>query len=145
VLLGEGQQEHGNGIEHIHWEKDGLTTATNLGGVPCRRMKLETGSIGYLYFTIDPSFKKRSVKNVKVEVEYLDAGNGFFGVQYDGKKEAYQWMRQTIPLRGSLNWLTATFTIEGAKFRNRQNSKADFRLCAIPPELHVRRVMITRN
>jgi hypothetical protein len=145
VLLGEGEQEHGNGIEHIHWEKDGLTTATNLDGVPCRHLKLESGSMGYLYFTIDPSFKKRSVKNVKIQVEYFDAADGTFGVQYDGRKEVHQWCTQEVSLRGSLSWLTATFIIEDAKFRNRQNSKADFRLWVGPAEFYVRRVMITRN
>lgn len=145
ALLGEEQQEHGNGLEHIYWVKDGFTTATNLDGVPCRSMKLETGSMGYLYFVIDPSFKKGGTKNVKIEVEYFDGPEGVFGIQYDGNKETYQWVEQEIPLRGSLLWLTGRFNIKSARFRNRQNAKADFRLWVSPPELRVRRVMITRS
>jgi hypothetical protein len=150
VVLGETDKEHGNGIEHIYWEKDGLTTIAIQDGVPCRHLKLGEERLGYLYFMIDPSFKKRSVKNVTIEVEYCDPVAGWLGLQYDAtgrqrsREPAYTQLREAVPLLGSKIWQTATFRVQNAAFKNSQNSRADFRLWVSPPELYVRRATVTR-
>jgi hypothetical protein len=72
ILLGEKDKDFGDGLQHAYWERDGLTTLAVVDGMPCRHLKVEEFDPGYLYFIIDPTFKKRSVKNVKIEVEYFD-------------------------------------------------------------------------
>ena len=112
---------------------------------------LVAGATGYLYFVIDPTFKKGPVKRATIEVEYLDPWPGVLGVQYDASRwkgipnPTYAQASQTVSLTGSKTWQTATFRLDHARFKNAQNSGADFRLWVSPPDLYVRRVTVTRS
>ena len=48
-------------------------------------------------------------------------------------------------VRSSNDWQKATFYISDGAFKNSQNGKADFRLEAMPPEIYVRSVTVTRE
>ncbi len=151
-----GGQEHGNGLELAEKERDGRSTLVKVGDVPCRLMSPRTGSsgdpAGYLYFSLDPAFKRAGARRVKIEVEYFDivfGGNPVaFSIQYDASglptPHTYASAGPSTRLRGSETWQTATFQIAEATFQNAQNGQSDFRIRASPPELYVRRVTVTR-
>ena len=42
-------------------------------------------------------------------------------------------------------WSVATFHVTNAVFTNSQRDGADFRLEVVPPQIHVRRVTVTRE
>jgi hypothetical protein len=150
VLLGDPAKESGNGVQYVS-ANDGQTSPAMLADVPCRQLRLPRGGTGYFYFTLDPAFKKGDLKNVRVEVEYFDDQRGFLSLQFDGSKTwqipnaAYASADHIVGLTGSQGWKTAVFHIQDATFNNAQNAQADFRLCVNAPELHVRRVAVTRG
>ena len=150
VILGETEKEYGNGLQHMYHEKDGLTTPAVVEGVTCRHLKVTEFDPGYLYFTIDRTFKKRPVKNVTIEVEFYDQGSGRIGLEYDGSRTseqpnpAYTVLREIESVGDSRLWRTASFRVRNATFQGAQNSGADFRLWVSPPDLYVRRVTVTR-
>ena len=151
VALGKPDREHGNGLEHVYWEQDGLTTVTNLDGVFCRHLQLEGAEIGYVYFIIDPEFKRHHIQRVKIEVEYFDGHRGEMGLQFDAShsrrvgSSAYTESGQIVPLRGSQRWQTSQFYVQDATFRNSENSRSDFRFWVRPPDLYLRSVTVTRS
>lgn len=150
VVLGDPATEYGGGLQHIHFENDGLTTPTLLDGVPCRQLKLASGEFGYIYFTIDPTFKRSPLRSARIEVEYCDPQRGTLTLHYDASQmktnanPPYTDATPSVLLHGSKTWQTALFYVENATFKNAQNSRADFRLCVTPPELYVRRVTVQR-
>jgi len=150
VVLGDPDAEHGNGIEHVYWEKDGVTTNTVVEGVPCRRLEVRKGGVGYLYFIINAAFKEQDIENVVIDVEYLDDKARAFGLEFDASKTqkipnpAYASAGLPVRGQGSGTWQTAGFRVERATFKNAQNSKADFRLWTDSPELCVARVTVWR-
>ena len=154
LLLAEAAPE--DGLKHSFREKDGLTTIVKVGELPCRLLNMkETRQEAYLYFTIDPAFKKNDMRNVKIEVEYFDGvfddNPAAFGIHYDGRgvargsNPAYKPASQTARLSGSDAWRVATFQVRDAAFMNSQNGRSDFRISVRPPELYVRRVTVTRE
>jgi len=155
LLLAEEDQE--SGLKHNHKEKDGLTTIVKVADVPCRYLnQKERGRAeAFLYFALDPSFKAGDARNVKIEVEYFDVvfddPPTSISLQYDATSvpkttsAAYRRVNQSVLLRGANEWRTATFRVRGATFANSQNGSSDFRICARPPELYVRRVTVTRE
>jgi hypothetical protein len=148
--MGGAESETDNGLRHFDWEKDGITVRTNLNGVLCRHLKLPRGDTGYFYFAIDPSFKKRNIRDAMIEVEYFDAGAGTLSLEFDAfqpggaPNSAYRDAGHAVRLTDSRTWRTALFTVRSASFSNAQGSGADFRLCAHPADLFVRRVLVTR-
>jgi hypothetical protein len=149
ILLGEVEKEYGTGLQHIYHERDGLTTPAMINGVPCRHLKRERGGLGYLYFIVDPAFKRGGHKSVSIEIEYLAPRKGTLGVQYDASQanppKPYMSVEQVEYLSGAKEWKTALFYIRNASFANAQNGGADFRFVVSPPELYVRRVTVTRD
>ena len=158
VLLAEAEhwdESQGNGLVFGYWHGgDGRTTITKVEGVRCACMSLtgEGFPKGYLYFTIDPTFKGEEVANVKIDVDYFDGFDGQLGVfslQYDATgagddpNPPYKQSYRHVPLKGSAKWLKATFHVKGATFKNSESGRADFRLWASPPELCLSRVTVS--
>lgn len=157
ILLSEPERRgrlQGHGLEHAYWEPDGLTILTNVQGTACRSLDPahEDRPKGYFYFAIDPTFKRQDITCVKIDVHYFDGFDGqqgVFGLQYDSKRSddrvsaAYRPLLPPVPLKGSQKWLTATFHLKDASFRNSQNGNADFRIWASPPELCIKQVTVT--
>jgi hypothetical protein len=73
-----GNEQRGQGLEHIYWQRDGWTTIMNVNGIECRSLNLTEQGYpkGYLYFTLDPSFKSQDVTKVRIDVEYFDGFDG---------------------------------------------------------------------
>lgn len=149
--LGELEHESGTGLQHVYFESEGATLTATVDGSPCRHLQRDKGNTGYLYFTLDPTFKKRPLTQATIEVEYFDHAPGAFGIHFDSTNLAdvphaiYANARQVVRLAGTKAWQTASFPIREAGFKNRQNSKADFRIWVTPPEMYVRRVTVLRG
>jgi len=154
IVLGD-ESEYG-GLKHNDKERDGVTTIVKVDDVPCRLLNHKPNGRGeaFIYFSIEPAFKAVGATNVKVEVEYfdvlLDETPTFFGIHYDASDQArtlssrYRSGGKTVPLTGANKWVTATFFLRNATFRNSQNGQSDFRIYVRPPDLYVRRVAVTR-
>jgi hypothetical protein len=139
-----GTKDQANGLKRID-QGDGKSVAANAGGSPCRL--LEKRPETYLYLRVDPAFKKRTPMAVTVTVECLAAKPGTFDVQYDGgtPDDPYTASAKTVTLAGSGEWQTETIELNDARFQNRQNGGADFRLRVNCPEFSVRRVTATKH
>ena len=128
---------------------DGRTMPTEVEGRPCRQ--LDDRPWSHIYFAMDPAFKTSPHMNVKVVVEYFDEAHGNFDLQYDGwetrapEQGAYTATPTRIALNGSLEWKTAEFLLNDARFENRQNAQADFRLRLSNPTLYISRVTVLRQ
>ena len=150
IHLGQVEKEYDGGLQHMYHEKDGFTVVATLGDVPCRHLAVQEFNPGYLYFVIDPSFKRKGAGNVDISIDYYDQGFGTLGLQFDatGSKKfrspAYADVGTTISLWDTKEWKTATFRVRNASFKNSQNSGSDFRFVVQPPDLYVRRVTVTR-
>jgi hypothetical protein len=150
VILGEVEREYDHGLQHLYHEKDGFTQPATVRNQSCRSLNLTNFNPGYFYFKIDPTFKKRKLGKVKIEVEYFDDGEGEFGLQYDAAnspkdlRKAYTYSRESVALTLSRSWQTHAFEVTDATFKNNQNSGADFRVYVSPPELCVRSVTVTQ-
>jgi len=150
IALGDTEKEYQTGLRHLFFEKDGLTTPADLDGLQCRCLRLEEAEVGYMYFAIDPTFKKRAVRKVVITAECFDEKPGLIGIQYDASKSksdlnrAYTGVAHFAQLTGSKEWRTVAFEINDATFRNSQNSRSDFRLCVTPPQICVRQVTVMR-
>jgi hypothetical protein len=129
---------------------DGVTAATEVAGVECRRVVPTEHAGRYVYFRIDDSFKWTESMRVEVEIEYYDAAGGGFGVEYDGSDTnapfhgAYTSAPARVTLRGTRSWQTARVRLVAARLLNGQNNGADFRLVIDAPEFYVRRVAVMR-
>ena len=139
-----------DGLRHLALEGDGRTTVTNLNGVICRQMKREGRPNGYLYFTINPSFKSAGLTNARCEVEYYSPVRATCRLQYDAVEsdthQPYKYASSAIIRAVPTNlWKTVTFRLLNGVFMNSQNGGADFRLEAIPPDIYVRRVTLLRE
>lgn len=162
ILL--GGEPSTNGLRHLADESDGRTQLVSRDGVMCRLIDrtADNKQFGYFYFDIAPGFKQRGLKSARVEVEYLAARPGHFRLQYDGEAEGVRRKYTSILPEGARvvrfgrseyariptvgSWAVATFHVTNALFQNGQNGHADFRIeAAVPPELHVRRVTLTRE
>jgi len=91
LCLGDPEKETGNGLEHLYSEPDGQTTATNLAGVPCRHLHMKGVQGGFLYFTLDPTFKKANANKVRIDVECLASRTNALNLEFD----ASGWLRST--------------------------------------------------
>lgn len=153
MVLGEAGSEQG--LTHLDQERDGTTMVLILEGVPSRTQSLPgTRTALNFYFQIDPSFKQGNVSSVRIDVEYFAPHDGTIGIHYDAvdlpalgaidpdKRRYKESSRKT--LTASNVWRVASFYTRDAGFNNRQNGGADFRVWAKTPELHLRRVKVTR-
>lgn len=140
-----GKRDQSNGLKRIN-NGDGNSALTSAFGNACRL--LEERPETYLYFKVDPAFKKRTPMTVTVTVECLAAKPGAFDVQYDGGEPDSPYTASSGHVgfnSGCDDWQTETFVLTDARFQNRQNNGADFRLRVNCPEFYVRRVTVARN
>jgi hypothetical protein len=133
-----------NGLKRVN-NGDGNSALTNAFGSACRR--LEERPETYLYLQVAPDFKKHIPMDVTVTVECLAARPGTFDVQYDGgtPDNPYTASAYTAVLHGSGEWQMETFDLSDARFQNRQNNRADFRLRVNCPEFYVRKVTVAES
>ncbi len=133
-------------LEHA----DGVTEAAEADGRPCRATVATQHGGRYVYFRIDDSFKWTDRMLVNVEVDYFDAADGSFSIDYDGSdtnapfQGAYTSSALNVSLRRGQTWKTASFRLSGARFENSQNGGADFRISVRADPFYVGRVTVKR-
>jgi hypothetical protein len=147
ISLGTTNRE--SGLVQFDWP-DGVTAATNLGGMDCRAFVPTPFGGRYAYFKVDNSFKWADTMEVLVVLDYFDAGPGQLQFEFDGSdlqapfQGAYTGSPDVVTLSGSHTWRKAAFALDRARFRNSQNGGADFRLNATAPGFAVERVQLVR-
>ena len=144
-----GRENVQNGILLREWAKDGGNAPTNIAGSECRIAQCQASNgRWYMYFAVDPSFKRTELMDVLVCVEYFDHAPGEFRLNYDAvdtvknRSDPYRTAEHRQQCFGSQQWQKAYFIADHARFKNSQNAASDFRLDLRIPELFVRRVTI---
>ncbi|MEM8677740.1 MAG: hypothetical protein AAGF97_00165 [Planctomycetota bacterium] len=99
----------------------------------------------YLYFQIDDGFVGQEVdgRDITIEVEYLDAQNGEFHVEYSAPTQIVASSPAT--LTGKVEWRTHRFQLADAVLGNELNGGADFRIHKQGGNLFVRRVRVLKE
>jgi hypothetical protein len=147
IVLGDPNDERG--LDQFE-EGDGRTTAVTVAGRSARATAPgDNPSWGrYMYFRLDDSIARDGYYVTRVDVEYLDEGTQPFGMQYDsndctatlnGAYDDAPEVRRT----GTGTWKTGTFDLPDARFANRENGGADFRLSAGSSTLTVHSITLT--
>jgi hypothetical protein len=162
VVLGEQSTEAAGGVIHLPEVGRNQTSMRVLNGVPCRFMERPGRYCGSLYFELSPAFKGEGSMNARVEIEYLAKAGTAIRLQFDGLDgDVRQAYRPVLPTGAAVMrldtgadygvipipnvWSVATFHVTNAVFMNSQRDGADFRLEVVPPQIHVRRVTVTRE
>ena len=106
---------------------DGVLRRTQRAGQPCYETD-ERRRGKYAYFRLADSFPRGDVPQmVTITVEYHDDGAGAkLILEYDAAGGAYT-AAAPVSLGESGQWKSATFKLDDATFRGRQNDGADFR------------------
>lgn len=144
-----GATNHESGLAQFDWP-DGVTVATNLGGLECRALVPTQFGGRYSYFRVDNSFKWADTMDLLAVVDFFDAAPGQFRLQFDGSdlqapfQGAYTASPEVVTLSGSRTWRKAVFSLNRARLRNSQNGGADFRLSSTATEFAVRNVQLVR-
>ena len=95
----------------------------------------------YVYFAVDDAFFGDATdgRDVTIEIEYLDSGNGQFSLEYDTVAQDYKSSDVAL-MTNSTEWRTHRFELSDAAFENGQNGGSDFRLVKPGGTFFVRRV-----
>lgn len=126
---------------------DGRTEAVTMGNQECHQ--LATRNESYIYFAIDPGFKRGHGTNVMVQVEFFAPVRGSYDIQFDSWSEnrpdrgVFQDTTTGVSFDPSQTWNTAALELKNGRFENRQGNGADFRLRVLCREFYVRRVVVT--
>lgn len=112
---------------------DGAIRAARRGGRSCYETDPDRRG-KYAYFRLEDSFPRGAVRGpVTVAVEYFDEPAGSkLRLEYDGEEGPYS-AAQPVVLAGSGKWKRASFRIDDAIFRGRQNDGADLRFSLQEP------------
>jgi hypothetical protein len=101
-----------------------------------------------LAFDVDDSFAWFETKPFRLEVEYFDAGEGVFRVDYDsgdrrlGPVERAEKRAGEVALSGTGEWKVAVFSLPDARFGNQLGDGADLRISIEGRGLAVKRVVL---
>lgn len=148
ISVALGRWNESQGLMQIDLSGDGQTKALSVDNLPARQLATRNSPLRYLYLWVHNDFIFARETAVTVEVDYLDAGNGRFGLEHDSSDTDWPFEGAYKPsppiwLSDSGEWRTATFTLPDAYFGGRQNGRADLRLFSDNSDLIVRRVKIT--
>ena len=91
-----------------------------------RRTDQATGN-RYMYFDIDDAYIFDNTPQVEIKVRYYDMGTDRWRLQYHALGDIYKTAGE-VAKTDSRTWMTATFTIDDAKFANWQTGGNDFRI-----------------
>lgn len=113
---------------------DGWIMNTVVDGRVCQQTRRGTGS-PFMYFRVIDKGLRSGDRTVVMQVDYYDTGKAgdVLGVEYDsvGDDAAAKYRPTALFAKtGKKGWHTATFTLNRAKFAQRQNAGADFRILA---------------
>lgn len=104
---------------------------------PCYRTDVKHGS-PYIYFDVNDEWLQDTDQMVLLEIEYYNEGNpnDSFCVEYDsnfdGDEVAKRYHQSPVFVKPEgKGWKSAIIALESARFSNRQNDGADFRIAAM--------------
>jgi hypothetical protein len=105
------------------------------------------GQLHYVYFDMEDDFPASAP--VWVRAEYLDQGTGSMMLQYDSTDpkatlDGRYKSAEKFALTNTGEWKSFDWRIDDAKFANRQNGGADFRLEMGPEPIVLRRVTVSK-
>ncbi|UCD28288.1 MAG: PKD domain-containing protein [Planctomycetota bacterium] len=110
---------------------DGNTTATDIGGINCRRNTdpgAPSGADYYMYFDVADNYAYQGNQSEHyITIHYYDTGSGSLALQYDSTSDSYS-DGGSVNLTGLNVWKQHTFHVTDAYFGNRQNEGSDFRI-----------------
>ena len=138
------------GVYHPTDLGDGRSRLVTIDGAEAlRSAPNEYSDSRYLYFRVADPFIFNGTTPVEIAVEYLDDAGGAFELQYDSSDREAPHLGAYKPAAmtdggGDGKWKTGTWLLPDARFGNRQNGLADFRLRATGIDLTVRKVTIRR-
>jgi hypothetical protein len=139
---------HEQGLRPVS-HPEGLFESIQLRGIAVLSTKEnKAGSARSLSFDVDDSFCYFDKRSFEVEVEFLDAGEGVFRLEYDSADRKLppdqRPLRSAgeITFQGTGEWRTEKFELPDALFGNRQPGGADFRLVLDKRGITVRRVAV---
>ncbi len=148
VWVDLGAENRAHGLDQRD-QADGVTAPANVDGIEARQTAPGVSSSKYMYFDVADRFLfDASGVEVEIGIEYLDKSLGTFRVQYDssnpwaGPLDGAYTDAPAIRMLGTGEWKTAVVKIPDARFANRQNGGADFRLAVGSNDLTVRRVWV---
>ncbi|WP_147268732.1 mucin-5B [Sphaerisporangium album] len=124
IILGEVNEE--NGLRQIE-QGDGTTAPVTVGGLSARATVQTSAPAEHMYFQVDDAIAFDGAFVACLQVEYFDEGGATFRVQYDSTSSAYG-STGSVNRTGSNTWKTAGFELMDARFANRENGGADFRV-----------------
>lgn len=123
---------------------DGPFTVVEYHGVRCwKTPQHESNAWSYLYFKADDAFREKAWSALEIQLEYLDAGKGDIGLDYDSSDPrapvhgAYENHSLTVHRINSGQWRTVQFRIRDARFRGSQNGGSDVRFSCLGDSLLV--------
>jgi hypothetical protein len=106
-----------------------------------------TGESSFIYFAVADAYLYEVKGPVDIEIEYLDKGEGEFGLDYDSTDPAAPVggafkSAPTARRTDSGRWKSHIFRLPDARFANREHLGADFRIYGKGEDLLVRRVVV---
>lgn len=129
-----GEKAEISGFSTVETGNSGKNEVTTQGGSKCWLLNKNEGSAkGYLNMKLSPEFKSKNDGSVyTIEVEYYDAGNGYFRLLYD-RKNYENKTGDIFYMHNGATWKTATFTVSDAAFNNGIDGKWDLQLSIFAP------------
>jgi len=146
VELGEPEGE--NGISLVRGVADGPVSQVRIGGSSC--IQTPEAEHSYVYFAVADPFYFDLREPLVIEYSVWDDGHAWHMMQYDSHDPAavlsgaYKDAGR-VPCGKSGGWVAHRLEIEDARFVNRQNGGADFRLLVVDGRLAVRDVSVART
>ncbi len=131
-------------------QEDGVPQFLELGGESCvMSVGAEPRMVRYLYFAVSDHFLFDEPAAVEITLRFHDGTPGELELQYDsaeegpGRRGAYK--KAAAFLRsGTDRWVTQTVRIADARFANRQNGGADFRLAVRGTDAVISKLVVRR-
>lgn len=145
AIRAEADGVHAEGIDAREGGDGGLTYVGQAGGYYLR------SDIGfqhrYAYFNLKDPFYFGQRRRVELILEYLDTGSGTIQLQYDSWDAAATLAgayktTTAFQLANSGQLKTRTYTLEDARFSNRQNGSSDLRFYVGDGVLFVKRLRV---
>jgi hypothetical protein len=142
---------HEQGLRPIPTE-EGVYEEIRAGAIQALTSKeTKKGTFRRICFDVDDSFAYFEKRSFEVVVEFLDAGEGSFTLEYDSGDRTLPAEQRAVKSAGQVlftntaEWRLETFKLPDAVFGNGQPGGSDFRLSSDKRGLSIRMVMVLRR
>jgi hypothetical protein len=142
---------HDQGLRPVLGE-DGLFEEIRAGAIQALTSKeTKKGTVRRICFDVDDSFCYFEKRAFEIVVEFLDAGEGSFSLEYDSADRSLPAAERVVKSAGQVRftnsgeWRMESFKLPDAVFGNGQPGGSDFRLASDKRGLSIRTVMVLRR